>query len=97
MINRHTLTHRPHLKWALLVLAVTGLFLSGCATLTVINDTNQNVRIVVHTPDSDGFKVSTLGTDFNSKTINSLFGGGFTVAVVTNQALITDLTIQKTS
>jgi hypothetical protein len=79
---------------ALLVWVLASLVLSACSTITVLNDTDKDLRIVLRAPDSEGMKVSRLGNS-TAKTVVSVIGGNFFIAVLPDQALIDSLTIEK--
>jgi hypothetical protein len=74
----------------LLILILACLLLGGCATISVVNETGQNVRIVVHAPDSDGIRSTTLHQD-SIKVITSIIGGPFFIALLPDQTLINEL------
>jgi hypothetical protein len=80
---------------ALVVWLLASLLLSACSTITVLNDTNKELRVVLRAPDSQGMKVSRLGSS-TIKTVVSVIGGNFFIAVLPDQALIDNLTIEKT-
>ena len=85
---------RQYSRWLLWVLVSAGLFLSGCSTITVLNATDKDMRLVLLAPDSAGMKASILHNNA-ARTIISLIGGSFFIAVLPDQTLINDLTIQK--
>jgi hypothetical protein len=85
---------RQYSRWLLWLLVSAGLFLSGCSTISVLNDTDTDVRLIIRAPDSVGIKASSFHNN-STKTVLSLIGGSYFIAVLPDQTLINDLTIQK--
>ncbi len=67
------------------LLVFSAVLVSACATLTVFNETDKDVRVVIRAPDATGVRASVLRAN-GLRTVSSQMGGFYYVSVLPDRS-----------
>lgn len=81
-------------RWGLLLAVVTNLLMLACTTITVMNKSDKEVRVVIRPPDAKSIRVSVIKPGA-LKLVNAKSGGFFYITVLADRALIDEMTRMK--